>query len=119
MLCPEWLDLLKARGAPRVTVKRIPSGEWIHVDGVPFMLPVPAMFDYEHRFKAMDGAGVDMAVLSLTGPNVYWGDEAASTRAAELINDSFAAAQRDFPKRIRWMASLPFEYPRRALEELA
>ncbi len=119
MLCPEWLDLLKARGAPRVTVKRIPSGEWIHVDGVPFMLPVPAMFDYEHRFKAMDGAGVDMAVLSLTGPNVYWGDEAASTRAAELINDSFAAAQRDFPKRIRWMASLPFEYPKRALEELA
>ena len=26
MLCPEWLELLQKRGAPRVTVKRIASG---------------------------------------------------------------------------------------------
>lgn len=120
MLCQEWLDILRAHGAPRITMGRAASGkEWIYSDGVQFMLPIPAMFDYEHRFAAMDQAGVAMAILSLTGPNVYWGDEHASTAAARAINDSFARAQHDHPKRIRWMASLPFEYPASAVGELA
>jgi len=120
MLCPEWLDILRTRGGPHLTFGPVASGaDWVFRDGVPVMRPIPAMFDYPGRIAAMDKAGVAMAVLSLTGPNVYWGDEHASTCAARATNASFAAAQREHPDRLRWMASLPFEHPARALEELA
>ena len=118
MLCEEWLALFKAHSGPRFSIRRVMGGaEVIHAEGVPFMTPTPAMFDYHARFAAMDAAGVSMAVLSLTGPNVYWGDAEASARAARAINDSFADAQRAFPERIRWLASLPLQYPQQAIAE--
>ena len=119
MLCQEWLGLFKQHKGPRFTIERVVGGhEVIHADGVGFMTPRPEMFDYEARLKAMDEAGVDMAILSLTGPNVYWGNEEASARAAHVINDSFAAACAKYPERLRWMASLPMQFPERALAEL-
>jgi len=119
MLCPQWLELFRAHGGKRFDIRRVASGrEVVHHDGIPFMTPESAMFDLGARLARMDEAGVDMAVLSLTGPNVYWGDEAASTAAARAINDAMAQAQRSHPRRLRWMASLPFQYPRRAVEEL-
>jgi aminocarboxymuconate-semialdehyde decarboxylase len=120
MLCQEWLDLFRANSGGRFSIQQVTGGkEVIHYDGVAFMTPEKRMFDYGQRMAAMDEAGVGMAVLSLTGPNVYWGDEQASTRAAQAINDSFAQAEKEYPARIRWMASLPFQYPDSALKELA
>ena len=119
MLCQEWLDLFKAHCGPRFTIQKVVGGaEVIHYDGVAFMTPQPTMFDYPARLAAMDEAGVGMAILSLTGPNVYWGDATASASAARAINDSFAEASRKYPKRIQWMASLPMQYPDHALAEL-
>ena len=120
MLCREWVEIFKKHSGPRFTIKTVASGsEVVHFDGVPFMTPQPAMFDYPARFKQMDEAGVAMAVLSLTGPNVQWGDDEGSTRAARAINDSFAEARELYPERIRWMASLPFRYTKSALDELS
>ena len=121
MLCEEWLELIRAHGSPRFTVAVAPDTgrTWIHLDGVRFMFPQPEMFDWERRIAAMDAAGVDMAVVSLTGPNVYWGGEDTSARAARAMNEHFARAQARWPQRFRWLASLPFEYPERALTELA
>ena len=119
MLCEEWLALFKAHSGPRFSIRQVMGGRGvIHAEGVPFMTPTPGMFDYKARFAAMDAAGVGMAVLSLTGPNVYWGDAEASVRAARVINDSFADAQRACPERIRWLASLPLQFPGQALAEL-
>ncbi|MDB5811342.1 MAG: 2-amino-3-carboxymuconate-6-semialdehyde decarboxylase-like protein [Betaproteobacteria bacterium] len=119
MLCQEWLDLFKANCGPRFTIQKVVGGaEVIHYDGVAFMTPQPTMFDYPARLAAMDKAGVGMAILSLTGPNVYWGDAKASSRAASAINDSFAEASGKYPDRIKWMASLPMQFPDKALEEL-
>jgi aminocarboxymuconate-semialdehyde decarboxylase len=119
MLCEEWLALFKVHCGARFSIKTVMGGrEVIHADGVPFMTPTPTMFDYPARFAAMDEAGVGMAVLSLTGPNVYWGDAEASAKAARVINDSFSEAQRAWPERIRWLASLPLQYPEAALAEL-
>ena len=119
MLCEEWLQLFKQHSGPRFSIRTVAGGkEVIHADGVPFMTPQPEMFDYQSRFRAMDEAGVGMAVLSLTGPNVYWGDADASARAARAINDSFAEAARAYPDRLRWMCSLPMQFPDRALAEL-
>jgi aminocarboxymuconate-semialdehyde decarboxylase len=119
MLCEEWLDLFKKNCGPRFTIQRVTGGaEVIHYDGVAFMTPQPTMFDYPKRLSAMDEAGVGMAILSLTGPNVYWGDANASASAARAINNSFAEAARLYPQRIRWMASLPMQYPEHALHEI-
>ncbi|MEO8723287.1 MAG: amidohydrolase family protein, partial [Sphingobium sp.] len=60
-----------------------------------------------------------IAILSLTAPNVYVGTRELSLMLARQVNDDFAAAQRRFPDRIRWMASLPFDFPDDALAELA
>jgi aminocarboxymuconate-semialdehyde decarboxylase len=119
MISNEWLALLEKHGAPRYTLKEVQGGtRVIHLDGAPFMTPLPAMFDYDLRVKNMNEARVDIAVVSLTCPNVYWGDAQVSLKAARIMNDDMAAAQRVYPDRIRWFCSLPWQYPDRALEEL-
>ena len=34
------------------------------------------------------------------------------------MNDEFARAQKTWPDRIRWFASLPWQYPKAAVQEL-
>jgi aminocarboxymuconate-semialdehyde decarboxylase len=121
MFSEAWFELLKAKGAPRFEVK--PSKDWpaplgIYADGAPFATPQPAHFDYELRLKDMDAAKVDMAIVSLTAPNCYWGDADTSLKAAQLVNDDMAAAQTTWPDRIRWFASMPWEHEDLALKEL-
>jgi aminocarboxymuconate-semialdehyde decarboxylase len=67
----------------------------------------------------MDKAGVDVAVVSLTCPNVFWGGRDISIKAARMVNDSMAEQQRARPDRIRWFASLPWQYADDAKAELA
>lgn len=78
----------------------------------------PPMLDWDLRIKDMDAAKVDVGLISLTAPNVYWGTRAQSVAAAHSINDDFAAAQHKYDGRIRWFASLPFQYEDDALAEL-
>ena len=79
---------------------------------------VPTMLDYDSRIVAMDAAGVDIALISLTAPNVYWGTKSESIQAARAINDDFMAAAQKYDGRIRWMASLPWQYEEEAIAEL-
>jgi len=78
----------------------------------------PPMLDWDLRIKDMDDAKVDVALISLTAPNVYWGTRAQSVAAARSINDDYLAAQRKYDGRIRWFASLPFQHEMDALAEL-
>ena len=119
MISHPWLDLLKLHGGPHYSVKdagKVPGV--IHMDGSAFMTPNPGMFDWEMRVRNMNRAKVDVAVVSLTCPNVFWGGETVSLSAAKLMNDDFAAAQSAYPDRIRWFATLPWQYPNAAVAEL-
>lgn len=78
----------------------------------------PPMLDWDLRIKDMDAANVDVGLISLTAPNVYWGTRAQSVAAARSINDDFAAAQKKYDGRVRWFASLPFQHLDDALAEL-
>ena len=119
MLSREWMALLERHGKPRYTIGPLPGGQRaIHLEGAPFMTPVPNMFDWEARIDNMDKARVDLAIVSLTCPSVYWGGEKVSVSTAKLMNDDFARAQKRWPRRIRWFASLPWQYPKAALAEL-
>jgi aminocarboxymuconate-semialdehyde decarboxylase len=119
MLAREWLSLLEQHGGPRYTLQAVAGGlKAIHLDGAPFMTPVPNMFDWEARIANMNKAGVDVAITSLTCPNVYWGSAEVSLKAARLMNDDMAKAQRSWPERLRWFASLPWQHEALALQEL-
>ena len=119
MLNRNWLELLRKHGRPRYELRKsMDAPEGIFLDGAPFMTPQPGHFDYDERIKVMDDAKVDMAILSLTCPNVYWGGPEISLEAAKIVNDDMARAQTVHPSRIRFIASLPWEYPDLAVAEL-
>jgi aminocarboxymuconate-semialdehyde decarboxylase len=118
MLNEEYIRLLRKHGG-KYSVKKVRGGQTgIHRDGAPFMTLMPGMFDYEARIKAMDAAGVDVAIVTLTSPNVYFGPARVSLEAARIVNDDMAAQQRRHPGRLRFMASLPWQHPKAALAEL-
>lgn len=114
----KWLDLLRHEGGQYGLKKRPDGHDEIFRGNTPVAFPQPGHFDYELRMRQMDASGIDISIISLTCPNVYWGNEDVSCRAARETNDSMAEAQRAYPDRIRWFTSLPWEYPQRAIEEL-
>lgn len=118
MLSEEWARLLEEHGGD-YRIDQVPGGRrGVRARGAPLMTITPGMFDYRQRLADMDAAGVDLAIVSLTCPNVYWGGPEISRTAAQIMNDSMADAQRERPDRIRWLASLPWQYPDDAIAEL-
>jgi aminocarboxymuconate-semialdehyde decarboxylase len=119
MMSDGWLAMLKEKAAPDYAILPIAAGkESIHEHGAPFLTLTPGMFDYPLRIKAMDAVGVDIAIVSLTAPSVYWGGAEDSAKAARLINDDMRAAQAAYPGRIRFLATLPWQHPQLAVAEL-
>jgi aminocarboxymuconate-semialdehyde decarboxylase len=118
MLTKEWVSLLEQHGG-RYTLQTVTGGlKAIHLDGAPFMTPVPNMFDWERRIANMNKARVDIAITSLSCPNAYWGSPEVSLKAARIMNEDMARAQRTWPERIRYFASLPWQHEALALQEL-
>tara|TARA_B100000315_G_C14586541_1_gene593328 strand:- start:1051 stop:2031 length:981 start_codon:yes stop_codon:yes gene_type:complete len=117
MLNDRWLSSILEHGG-RYSLKELGGQRVIHYDGAPFMTLMDPMFDYAQRITDMDKAGVDLAVVSLTCPSVYWGGEEVSTATAQMMNDDMSDQQSTYPDRIRWFATLPWQYPERAIAEL-
>ncbi len=118
MLNDAYLALLKKHGGGYKLKKVVGGQTGITKDGAPFMTLMPGMFDYELRIKAMDQARVDLAIVTLTSPNVFWGAPRQSLEAAKVVNDDMAAQQKRFPDRIRFMCSLPWQHAKLAVAEL-
>jgi aminocarboxymuconate-semialdehyde decarboxylase len=118
MFTTKWLELLRDKSGI-YNIKTRPDGQReIFRGDTPVVIPQKGHFDWELRIQHMDQAKIDVSVVSLTCPNVYWGGEEVSVQAAREANDNVADAQSRYPDRIRWFASLPWEYPQRAIEEL-
>ena len=119
LLTESWVEQIKKHGKPEYGVaRRVDGVECLVEHGTMSMTLEKKKFDYAGHVKAMDAAGIDVSVLSLTSPNVLWGGEKVSAETARLTNDGMAQAQSEFPNRLRWMASLPWQYPEAALAEL-
>jgi aminocarboxymuconate-semialdehyde decarboxylase len=118
MFSPSWLAALKRHGAPDYVVHQGPTGEFLTEHGLRSILFIPGLFDWDLRLKWMDRWGVDIAVVSLTGPSAYWGGREVSAEVSRTTNDELAAAQTAHPSRYRWFATMPWEYPDLAVAEL-
>ncbi len=119
MLNDDYLALLEKHAGPKITLKTVVGGlRAIHLHDAPFMTPVPEMFDYPARIKMMDTVGIDVSVISLTCPNVYWGGPEVSLQAARVMNDDMAAARERYRGRIEYFCSLPWQHTELAVAEL-
>jgi len=119
MLTHEYVSLLEQHGGPTYTLKAVAGGlRAIHLHDAPFMTPVPEMFDYPARITMMDRVGIDVSVVSLSCPNVYWGGAEVSTQAARLMNDDMAAARERYRGRVEFLCSLPWQHAQQAVAEL-
>ena len=119
MLTEQYLELLSAHSGPKYERKPTRAGQdSLYMHGAPFMTLMPEMWDYDARIRDMDAAGVDLAIVSLTCPNAYFGDESISLKAAQMVNDDMAGQRRARPDRIAWFASLPWQYADAAVAEL-
>lgn len=115
---PKWLEILRSRGGEYGLKVRPDGFEEIFKGDTPVAFPQPGHFDYDLRIQQMNATGIDVSVVSLTCPNVFWGDSATSLEAAIESNNAMAEAQRIHPDRIRWFTSIPWQYPDLALQEL-
>jgi predicted TIM-barrel fold metal-dependent hydrolase len=79
----------------------------------------PLNFDLEARLKWMDGHGVQMHVLTLSGGMPWqWAPQDAANRLARIVNDAAIEAHKAFPDRFVAGAALPIRDPAAALAEL-
>ena len=74
--------------------------------------------DLDRRLAAMDRTGVDVQLLSLTTPMVYWAPAPFGCALAQCFNDAASAAHLKHPKRLFGAAMLPMQAPELALKEL-
>lgn len=114
----EWYEILRTQGGEYGIKMRPDDREEIFRGDTPVAFPQPGHFDYDLRIQQMDETGIDVSIVSLTAPNVYWGGQEVSCQAAAVSNDSMAEAELKYPDRIRWYTSLPWQYPAQAIEEL-
>ena len=72
----------------------------------------------DKRITAMDTAGIDVQVLSLTDPSVQQLDATDAVELAREANDYLAEAVRRYPEHFAGFATLPIAAPDIAAEEL-
>ena len=96
-----------------------PSGQTIITyRGARFFGVTPAMTDVSRRLEDMDRAGIDVEVVSLSTPNVFFTDARHQPQVARMMNDSYAALIATHPQRFKGFASIPMDAPDAALNEL-
>jgi aminocarboxymuconate-semialdehyde decarboxylase len=74
--------------------------------------------DLDRRLAGMDRTGVEVQLMSLTSPMVYWAPGEFGLALAQAFNDAVSAAHRKHPTRLVGAAMLPMQAPKLALKEL-
>jgi len=95
-----------------------PEGPVIDINGTQTPALDKTYFDIDARVQSMDEKGVDIHVLSLTQPMVYWAPNDLSRQLSEVYNDACAAAHEAYPDRFLGFAMLPMMDVDASLKEL-
>jgi aminocarboxymuconate-semialdehyde decarboxylase len=125
---PEWVDLLEKEGNQNgAIVGRNAKGEvTFNKAGTQFrgieekgkIAFRHNQIDIEGRLKNMDDTRVDVQVLSLTTPMVYWAPPEFGLKLSQTFNDACSAVHRKYPDRFLAMAMVPMQAPELAVQEI-
>ena len=118
---PAYIDMISRLGGRcGTTVTRTEQGHYFIQVGLLLRTGpiVPAFYDLDQRIAEMDREGVDVHVISLTQPMVYWADDPLGLDLCIAFNDAASEAHRKYPHRIYAFAVLPMQNPQLALQEL-
>ena len=89
-----------------------PSGQTIITyRGARFFGVTPPMTDVNKRLEDMDRVGIDVQVVSLSTPNVFFTDAIHQPEIARMVNDSYAELIAKHPTRFKGFASIPMDAP--------
>jgi aminocarboxymuconate-semialdehyde decarboxylase len=72
----------------------------------------------ETRIKEQDENGIDMEVLGVSAPNVYFEDKEFSRTLAQMTNDELSEICRKYPNRFGCLGSIPLVDIKYAIDEL-
>ena len=86
--------------------------------GARFFGVTPPMSDPNKRLEDMDRVGIDVEVISLSTPNIFFADETRQPEVARILNDAYADLIAKHPARFKGFASIPMDAPDAAIEEL-
>jgi aminocarboxymuconate-semialdehyde decarboxylase len=114
-----YLDLIAEEGKRfKAEYRMTPEGFFFETPGGSGARMPMKFIDLRERFAEMDRTGVDVHVLSLSQPMVYWADADLSHRLARAWNDAASAAHVMHPGRLLAFMTLPMLDRDRALDEL-
>ena len=114
---PSYVDALRA-GETSLEVTEDEAGNpVIHYPG-DYNVLVPGHRELDARIEAMDGAGVDVQVLTMTTPGTHVEDPAVAADLASAANDDYAAAVEESGGRFAALATLPLNDPGASVREL-
>lgn len=79
---------------------------------------IPAWEDAAERIAAMDALGIDMQVLTLSAPGIYFDDPGLSRALAQMTNDFIAEVAHKHPDRFLSLASVPLNDKDKGVSEM-
>jgi len=92
--------------------------EILRFEGMPFWAYKENFFDVKRRIAALDEAGVELQVLTMGPPMVYWADAKLALHLCQIMNNEIARLVERYPSRFAGFAALPLQDTRQSLEEL-
>jgi hypothetical protein len=105
-----FLEAIEKEGAQNgASLRRDGKDQTMVVGGRPYGPITRHYFETRPRIAEMDKTRVDMQVLSLCPPMVYWADGDLGPRLARTFNDELAAAVDEEPDRLAGLATVPLQ----------
>jgi 6-methylsalicylate decarboxylase len=93
---------------------------WIaEVKGRPLLQPANTAWTPEKSIEDLDRAGSAAAVISITNPGLWFGDEQTTNRIARACNDYGAKLVQQYPNRFGMFAAMPLPDVDTTLKEIA
>jgi len=115
---PIYFDKIRELAA-EFSFAKSPSGQTIITyRNARFFGITPPMTDVAKRIEDMDRVGIDVEVVSLSTPNVFFADAQHQPEIAQLVNDAYAELMAQHPQRFKAFASIPMDNQEAALKEL-
>ena len=115
---PAFFDLIR-RTPGDFSFGTDPTGRTIiRHRGARFFGVTAPMTDPALRLADMDRVGIDVEVLSVSTPNVFFAEGQAQVEVARIVNDAYAELIARHPSRFKGFASIPMDAPHAALGEL-